>query len=157
MPGSPSVIRADGCQTTCWSSRDTRSGYPAAVLILTGLRGGQLDVWIATAGAGDQPDLRSFITGLKRDHQAVLNGLTLPSSSGKVEGNVNKTILKRQMYGRARFDLLPQASPAGMTTAETIPKCGAEPLSDESHNRSRRTAGELSEVMDCSRISGPAH
>jgi transposase len=75
--------------------------------ILTGLRGEQLDAWIAQASAGDQPDLRSFITGLKRDYQAVLNGLTLPYSSGKVEGNVNRIkMLKRQMYGRARFDLL---------------------------------------------------
>ena len=76
--------------------------------ILTGRRGEQqLDSWIAAASAGDQPDLRSFITGLKRDYQAVLNGLTLPYSSGKVEGNVNRIkMLKRQMYGRARFDLL---------------------------------------------------
>ena len=75
--------------------------------ILTGRRGEQLDAWIARASAGDQPDLRSFITGLKRDYQAVLNGLTLPYSSGKVEGNVNKIkMLRRQMYGRARFDLL---------------------------------------------------
>jgi transposase len=75
--------------------------------ILTGLRGEQLDAWMAQASAGDQPDLRSFTTGLKRDYQAVLNGLTLPYSSGKVEGNVNRIkMLKRQMYGRARFDLL---------------------------------------------------
>jgi hypothetical protein len=59
--------------------------------ILTGRRGPQLDAWIAKASAGDQPDLRSFITGLKRDYRAVLNGLTLPYSSGKVEGNVNRT------------------------------------------------------------------
>jgi len=54
---------------------------------------------------GDTRELRSFITGLKRDYQAVLNGLTLPYSSGKVEGNVNRMI-KRQMYGRAGFALL---------------------------------------------------
>ena len=75
--------------------------------ILTGRHGEQLDAWIARASAGDQPDLRSFTTGLKRDYQAVLNGLTLPYSSGKVEGNVNRIkMLKRQMYGRAGFDLL---------------------------------------------------
>ena len=75
--------------------------------ILTGRRGEDLDAWIARASAGDQPDLRSFITGLKRDYQAVLNGLTLPYSSGKVEGNVNRIkMLKRQMYGRAGFGLL---------------------------------------------------
>ena len=57
--------------------------------------------------ADDQPDLRSFTTGLKRDYQAVLNGLTLPYSSGAVEGNVNRIkMIKRQMYGRASFDLL---------------------------------------------------
>jgi transposase len=38
---------------------------------------------------------------------AVVNGLTLPYSSGAVEGNVNRIkMLKRQMYGRASFDLL---------------------------------------------------
>ena len=75
--------------------------------ILTGRRGQQLDAWIAQASTGDQPDLRSFTAGLKRDYQAVLNGLTLPYSSGKVEGNVNRIkMLKRQMYGRAGFDLL---------------------------------------------------
>jgi transposase len=37
----------------------------------------------------------------------VANGLTLPYSSGPVEGNVNRLkMLKRQMYGRAKFDLL---------------------------------------------------
>jgi transposase len=57
---------------------------------------------------GDElPQLRSFAAGLKRDHAAVVNGLTLPYSSGAVEGNVNRIkTLKRQMYGRARFDLL---------------------------------------------------
>src|SRR5208283_5399304 len=80
---------------------------PAPPKVRTGRRGEQLDAWIAKASAGDQPDLRSFITGLKRDYQAVLNGLTLPYSSGKVEGNVNRIkMLKRQMYGRAGFDLL---------------------------------------------------
>ena len=38
---------------------------------------------------------------------AVRNGLTLPHSSGAVEGTVNKIkMLKRQMFGRAKLDLL---------------------------------------------------
>jgi transposase len=61
--------------------------------MLTGRRGERLDASIAAVDADDQPDLRSFTTGLKRDHEAVLNGLTLPHSSGKVEGNVNRIIL----------------------------------------------------------------
>jgi transposase len=75
--------------------------------ILTGRHGGRLDAWIATVDADDQPDLHSFTTGLKQDHAAVLNGLTLPHSSGAVEGNVNRIkMIKRQMYGRASLDLL---------------------------------------------------
>jgi len=37
----------------------------------------------------------------------VTAGLSLSFSSGPVEGNVNRIkMLKRQMYGRASFDLL---------------------------------------------------
>jgi transposase len=75
--------------------------------ILTGLHGDHLDDWITAVEADDQPDLHSFARGLKHDHDAVLNGLTLPWSSGIVEGNVNRLkMLKRQMYGRATFGLL---------------------------------------------------
>jgi transposase len=75
--------------------------------MLTGRHGGRLDDWIAAADASDLPDLRSFTYGLKRDYDAVRNGLTLPWSSGAVEGNVNRLkMLKRQMYGRAGFALL---------------------------------------------------
>jgi transposase len=75
--------------------------------MLVGLHGDRLDTWIGKVDADDLPDLHSFTTGLRRDHQAVTNGLTLPYSSGPVEGNVNRIkMLKRQMYGRAKFDLL---------------------------------------------------
>jgi transposase len=75
--------------------------------ILTGLHGDRLDDWITAVEADDQPDLHSFTRGLRRDHDAVLNGLTMPWSSGVVEGNVNRIkMLKRQMYGRATFPLL---------------------------------------------------
>jgi len=37
----------------------------------------------------------------------VLAGLTLPWSTGPVEGHVNRLkLIKRSMYGRAEFDLL---------------------------------------------------
>lgn len=60
-----------------------------------------------TVQADDLPRLHRFVRGLRRDHDAVLNGLTLEHSSGAVEGNVNRLkMIKRQMYGRAKFDLL---------------------------------------------------
>ncbi len=67
-----------------------------------------LEPWLAAVEADDaQPELRSFAAGIRHDQQAVTNGLTLPYSSGKVEGTVNKIkMLKRQMYGRATFGLL---------------------------------------------------
>jgi hypothetical protein len=75
--------------------------------ILTGLHGDRLDDWLTAVEAGDQPGLHSFARGIKHDHQAVLNGLTMPWSSGVVEGNVNRLkTIKRQMYGRATFPLL---------------------------------------------------
>ncbi|MEU5942694.1 transposase [Micromonospora sp. NPDC047548] len=75
--------------------------------MLTGRHGDRLDAWIHAVEADDQPDLHSFTAGLKRDYDAVRNGLTLPYSSGAVEGTVNKIkMLKRQMFGRAKLDLL---------------------------------------------------
>ncbi|MEU7896922.1 transposase, partial [Nonomuraea sp. NPDC049152] len=69
--------------------------------------GHHLERWMATADADDLPELRSFITGLRRDLDAARAGLTLPYSSGPVEGHVNRIkMLKRQMYGRANPDLL---------------------------------------------------
>jgi transposase len=50
-----------------------------------------LEPWLAAVEADDgQPELRSFAAGIRNDLQAVINGLTLPYSSGKVEGIVNK-------------------------------------------------------------------
>jgi transposase len=87
---------------------EAASGHVAAFAeIMSGLHGDRLDTWIGKVDADDMPDLHSFTTGLRRDQQAVTNGLTLPYSSGPVEGHVNRIkMLKRQMYGRAGFALL---------------------------------------------------
>ncbi|MEU4516235.1 ISL3 family transposase [Nonomuraea wenchangensis] len=70
-------------------------------------RGQNLETWMNAVLNDDLPELRSFVTGLRRDQDAVTAGLTLPYSSGPVEGHVNRTkMLKRQMYGRANPDLL---------------------------------------------------
>jgi transposase len=76
--------------------------------ILTGRHEDQLDAWIAAVSADPgQPELHSFTTGIGQDEQAVRNALTLPWSSGLVEGlNTRTKLIKRQMYGRATFPLL---------------------------------------------------
>jgi transposase len=75
--------------------------------MLTQRTGENLENWLSAVEADDQPELHSFAIGIRRDQPAVTAGLTLPHSSGKVEGNVNRLkAIKRQMYGRAKLDLL---------------------------------------------------
>lgn len=51
--------------------------------------------------------LTTFANGLLRDIKAVKNGIHMSWSNGAVEGHVNRIkSIKRQMYGRACFDLL---------------------------------------------------
>lgn len=46
---------------------------------------------------------------MDRDRAAVTAGLTLPYSSGVVEGHINRAkMLTRQVFGRADFQLLKQ-------------------------------------------------
>ncbi|WP_438944299.1 ISL3 family transposase [Nocardia nova] len=75
--------------------------------IMTQRRGRDLERWMAAVDADDQPALHSCVRGLRRDQDAVTAGLTMHWSSGTVEGHVNRIkMLKRQMFGRAKTDLL---------------------------------------------------
>ncbi len=74
--------------------------------MITELQGDRLPQWIEAVRADDLPSCHTFVNGLERDLAAVTAGLTLPWSSGVVEGHVNRIkMLKRQMYGRAGFAL----------------------------------------------------
>nr|WP_285706130.1 transposase [Microtetraspora sp. NBRC 16547] len=76
--------------------------------MMTGRRGTHdLETWLTAIEDGDLPHLHSYSRGIRRDFAAVPNGLTLPHSSGAVEGNICRVkALMRQMFGRANFDLL---------------------------------------------------
>jgi len=73
-------------------------------------QGHALDDWIQRAWNRAIPrELRAFATGLRSDYDAVKAALTSDWSNGQVEGQVNRLkLIKRQMYGRAKFDLLRQ-------------------------------------------------
>lgn len=65
------------------------------------------DGWLQRATASGIDELQSFVAGLERDKAAVVAALSLPYSNGQVEGQVNRLkLIKRSMYGRAKFDLL---------------------------------------------------
>jgi transposase len=57
--------------------------------MLTELTGQDLPQRIADASDAGLPGISSFAKGLKQDLDAVTNGLTMPWSSGPVEGRVN--------------------------------------------------------------------
>ena len=64
----------------------------------------QLDAWISSAEEGG---FNGFARSLRQDREAVHAALTLPWSTGPVEGHINRLkVVKRTMYGRADFDLL---------------------------------------------------
>lgn len=67
-------------------------------------RSEDLDDWLART---DQSALHSFGESLRKDLRAVRAALTLPWSNGQTEGQVHRLkLIKRQMHGRAKFDLL---------------------------------------------------
>ncbi|WP_256215554.1 transposase [Streptomyces sp. Ag109_O5-10] len=76
-------------------------------VMLTERRGERLPEWLDAVRQDDLPSLHTLAAGIDRDRDDVIAGLTLPWSSGAVEGHVNRIkMLKRQMVGRAGFDLL---------------------------------------------------
>ena len=88
---------------------DALAGHVTAFAEMMTARTGSrdLETWLAAVEADEQAGLRSFAAGIRNDMQAVTNGLTLHWNPGRVEGTVNKIkMIKRQMYGRAGFDLL---------------------------------------------------
>ena len=69
-----------------------------------------LDAWLAEARACGVGAVETFAAGLERDGAAVRAALTLSWSNGQAEGQITRlTLLKRQSYGRASFDLLPSS------------------------------------------------
>lgn len=67
----------------------------------------KLDEWFTTVEESGDAEFRNFAKGLRRDEAAVRAAMKSEWSNGQTEGQVNRLkLLKRQMYGRAKFDLL---------------------------------------------------
>jgi transposase len=63
-----------------------------------------LDPWLEWAGSSL---VASFAKGVLKDKAAVAAALTSPWSNGPTEGQITKLkLVKRQMYGRGKLDLL---------------------------------------------------
>lgn len=60
--------------------------------------------WLARAAMSAVGAFQRFAKGLHDDDEPVKGGVTLPWSSGSVEGQITRLKrLKRQMFGRARL------------------------------------------------------
>ncbi|MFJ7300289.1 hypothetical protein [Streptomyces sp. NPDC099088] len=69
----------------------------AFAVTLTERQGERLPDWLVAVRQDDLPSLDTRAAGLDRDRDAVIAGLTLPWSSGAVEGHVNRIkMIKRQ-------------------------------------------------------------
>jgi transposase len=67
----------------------------------------RLQEWITAARGADLPHVHAFTRGLDLDIQAATAALTMPFHNGRTEGvNTRTKMIKRQMYGRAGFELL---------------------------------------------------
>jgi transposase len=66
-----------------------------------------LPAWLRAAARSKLKEFVGFARGISEDYEAVRNALTYEWSNGQLEGQVNRLkLIKRQMYGRAKFDLL---------------------------------------------------
>jgi len=89
---------------------DVATAYPVAQQfndMVRERRVGDFSSWLQTASTRDVSELKTFAAGLRRDHKAVSAALTLKWSNGQTEGQVTRLkLIKRQMFGRAKLDLL---------------------------------------------------
>jgi transposase len=69
---------------------------------------GKLLEWIGRAQGEQAPvELINFARGIEKEWPSMKAAVELPWSNGRAEGHVNRIkLIKRQMYGRANFDLL---------------------------------------------------
>ncbi|WP_330656125.1 transposase [Alkaliphilus flagellatus] len=66
-----------------------------------------LESWMERAKTLNIKELNSFISGIKRDLEAVKSSIKYGFSNGLAEGTVNKIkVIKRIMYGRCSFEML---------------------------------------------------
>lgn len=76
-------------------------------ILLSGKDETELDSWIKRAEILQITEINSFLKLIRSDLEAVKNAIKYDYSKGLAEGHNNKIkVIKRQMYGRCKFDLL---------------------------------------------------
>jgi transposase len=99
-------------ETLCRVSKEAKKAREIALgfkKMITERQTERLDGWLQAASESGVRELESFARTLGWDYDAVAAALKYEWSQGQVEGQINKLkLIKKQMYGRANFDLLRQ-------------------------------------------------
>lgn len=99
-------------ETLCLSSEEAKKAREIALRFKEMITERQiecLDGWLQAASESGVRELQSFARTLSWDYDAVAAALRYEWSQGQVEGQIDRLkLIKKQMYGRANFDLLRQ-------------------------------------------------
>ncbi len=100
------VHELERCSPTVATMRRAVQGFFA---LLRQRQADGLAAWLEAADASGIAELAAFAQGVRRDLPAIRAAFVSPWSQGQTEGQITRLkLLKRQMYGRANFDLLRQ-------------------------------------------------
>ena len=67
----------------------------------------RLEKWLKRLEQFNISELQTYVNGVRKDLNAVKNGIKYEYNNGLAEGSVNKIkVIKRIMYGRNSFQLL---------------------------------------------------
>lgn len=103
----PTVYDSRPCWPTAPELNALTGHIRSFARMLTEREGERLPQWLDAVRQDDLPPIHTLAAGIDRGRDAVIAGLTLPWSSGVVEGHVNRIKMrKRQMFDRAGFGLL---------------------------------------------------
>jgi transposase len=109
-PDTLTQTQRNHLQQLTQASDDLELAYQLTQQFVTMIRQQQADPfdgWLSRVKAHAPRELKRFAAGLRRDYQAVRAGLSRPQSNAQVEGQITRLkLIKRQMYGKAHFDLL---------------------------------------------------
>jgi len=111
------VATIEGAVPALVAARDRVDQFHA---MIRGRAGIGVDEWISAAAEGL---LSSFAAGIRADRQAIAAAITEPCSNGQTEGQITKLkLVKRQMYGRGKLDLLRARLVGALRNVSAAPK-----------------------------------
>lgn len=114
MIRQPEQLEPEECEVLCRLQQNTqfKQVYTVAqqfIQLVKRREAARLDQWLKDCKASGTAMLESFAVRIEQDYNAVRAALETEWSNGQTEGQINRLkLLKRQMYGRANFDLLRQ-------------------------------------------------